>query len=165
MKLALLFILFFAKVSIGQQNNQLPNLLQLIKWTNSDGRSQFDVEVRTLGFKFVNSGKDELATHYTYSRTIISGKRVFTETITYSSYDSIKVFKVDMATSRIDLILNYRPQINKNNFKAEKCPFTDSDNEISFCFTKGKCNIRLIDKRSKTGNNSFSLIIGKSSDD
>ena len=160
----LLFVLscFVSISTFGQTNNSIPALSKLINWLNIS-YSNFDVDVRSIGFSFEEKKMEEKSTNYIYIRQFNKGEYVYTERIVYKVWNKDNSIVVQLFAVQ-DLITIYSSQYASSSFSSYDCEVQPEDNETAFCYRSKSYQLRVTDKRRTTevgGRNEYSITIFK----
>ncbi|HSD06291.1 hypothetical protein [Flavobacterium sp.] len=145
--------------------NPFPTISTLTSWASYNSQEKFNLDIRTLGFKFEEKSVEAASTAYTYIRKVSVDNINYTDRIVYRIANDNSQSIISLVTASTDLVSFYTPQLAQ--YKTGKC-----DNEMSkdkkttcTCYDNGKFVIDVCDERVKLsmgdGNNYFISVAKK----
>lgn len=145
--------------------NPFPTISTLTAWASYNSQEKFNLDIRSLGFKFEEKSVETASTAYTYIRKVSVDNINYTDRIVYRIANDNSASIISLVTASTDLVSFYTPQLS--GYKTGKC-----DNEMSkdkkttcTCYDNGKFNIDVCDERVKLtmgdGNNYFISVAKK----
>ena len=145
--------------------NPFPTISTLTTWASYNSQEKFNIDIRSLGFKFEEKSVETASTAYTYIRKVTVDNINYTDRIVYRIANDNSASIISLVTASTDLVSFYTPQLL--NYKTGKC-----DNEMSkdkkttcTCYSNDKFVIGVCDERVKLtigdGNNYFISVAKK----
>jgi hypothetical protein len=145
--------------------NPFPTISTLTAWASYNSQEKFNLDIRSLGFKFEEKSVEAASTSYTYIRKVSIDNINYTDRIVYRIANDNSASIISLVTASTDLVSFYTPQLV--GYKTGKC-----DNEMSkdkkttcTCYDNGNFNIDVCDERVKLtmgdGNNYFISVAKK----
>jgi hypothetical protein len=145
--------------------NPFPTVSTLTAWASYNSQEKFNLDIRSLGFKFEEKSVEAASTSYTYIRKVSVDNINYTDRIVYRIANDNSASIISLVTASTDLVSFYTPQLA--GYKTGKC-----DNEMSkdkkttcTCYDNGKFVIDVCDERVKLtmgdGNNYFISVAKK----
>lgn len=145
--------------------NPFPTINTLTAWASYNSQEKFNLDVRSLGFKFEEKSVETNSTSYTYIRKVWIENINYTDRIVYKIANNNSASIISLVTASTDLVSFYSPQLA--GYKTLKC-----DNEMSkdkkttcTCYDNDKFVIDICDERIKLtmgdGNNYFISVAKK----
>lgn len=129
--------------------NPFPTINTLTNWASYNSQEKFNLDIRSLGFKFEEKAVETTSTSYTYIRKVSVENINYTDRIVYRIANDNSASIISLVTASTDLVSFYTPQLS--NYKTGKC-----DNEMSkdkkttcTCYSNAAFNIDLCDERVK----------------
>lgn len=164
-------LLFFTLCSQAQNapapasKNPFPTISTLGTWASYNSQEKFNLDIRSLGFKFEEKSVETASTSYTYIRKVSVDNINYTDRIVYRIANDKSASIISLVTASTDLVSFYTPQLA--GYKTGKC-----DNEMSkdkkttcTCYDNDKFVIDVCDERVKLtmgdGNNYFISVAKK----
>ncbi|WP_264565212.1 hypothetical protein [Flavobacterium sp. N3904] len=171
MKVFILTIsLLIATLNSKAQNNPtttnpFPTINTLTTWASYNSQAKFNIEIRSIGFKFEEKSVEPASTSYTYIRKVSVDNINYTDRIVYRVANDNSASIISLVTASTDLVSLYTPQLA--TYKIGKC-----DNEMSkdkkttcTCYENANFDIDVCDERVKLtmgdGNNYFISVAKK----
>ena len=145
--------------------NPFPTVSTLTAWASYNSQEKFNLDIRSLGFKFEEKSVETASTAYTYIRKVSVDNINYTDRIVYRIANDNSASIISLVTASTDLVSFYTPQLA--GYKTGKC-----DNEMSkdkkttcTCYNNDKFVIDVCDERVKLtmgdGNNYFISVAKK----
>jgi hypothetical protein len=145
--------------------NPFPTISTLTNWASYNSQEKFNLDIRSLGFKFEEKSMEKASTAYTYIRKVSVDNINYTDRIVYRISTDNTASIISMVTASTDLVSFYTPQLT--GYKTGKC-----DNEMAkdskttcTCYNNDKFVIDVCDERVKLtmgdGNNYFISVAKK----
>lgn len=139
--------------------NPFPTITTLTAWASYNSQEKFNLDIRSLGFKFEEKSVEAASTSFTYIRKVSVDNINYTDRIVYRIANDNSASIISLVTASTDLVSLYTPQLA--GYKTGKC-----DNEMSkdkkttcTCYDNSKFTIDVCDERVKLtmgdGNNYF----------
>ncbi|OUD36389.1 hypothetical protein [Flavobacterium sp. FPG59] len=147
------FILLAALGCYGQnpapKTNTFPSVTTLSTWANYNSQQKFDLEIRTLGFKFEIKEAETSSIAYTYIRKVVIDGVNYTDRIVYRIANDNSASIISLVTASTDLVSLYNPQLA--TFKNVKCdtPMSKDKNTSCNCYVSKTHAIDICDERVK----------------
>lgn len=154
--LILTFLLFFSCISISQAqtnnittSNPFPALNVLTTWAGYNSQSKFDLEIRTLGFKFEEKVLGTTTTSYTYIRKTTVSDINYTDRIVYKIANDNSASIISLVTASTDLVSYYTPQLQY--YKSAKCvnEMSKDTKTTCSCYESANFSVDVCDERVK----------------
>ncbi|WP_233264554.1 MULTISPECIES: hypothetical protein [unclassified Flavobacterium] len=129
--------------------NTFPSVTTLSNWANYNSQQKFDLEIRTLGFKFEIKEVETGSIAYTYIRKVVIDGVNYTDRIVYRIANDNSASIISLVTASTDLVSLYNPQLV--TFKNVKCetPMAKDKNTSCNCYVNKTHAIDICDERVK----------------
>lgn len=145
--------------------NPFPTISTLNIWASYNSQEKFNIDIRSLGFKFEEKSVETASTSYTYIRKVSVDNINYTDRIVYRIANDKSASIISLVTASTDLVSFYTPQLS--NYKTGKCQneMSKDSKTTCTCYTNDKFEIDVCDERVKLtmgdGNNYFISVAKK----
>lgn len=174
LSISLIFvILMFYSFDAKSQKSNPPNISQLQNWADTKSYSKFSLEVRKLGYKFI-----QIDTIYSFDERIKANREIYSYlyerevllSSKFKTWDKIMYritpsdknhISIQFGTLTTDLLTFYSDTLKKL-YKEADCHVKDDKKETSFCYNNSVYTIRIIDERvelSGEETNSYTIVL------
>lgn len=146
----ILLAVFTSEAQIAApQTNEFPSISTLTSWASFNNQTQFDIAVRSVGFKFEVKEPGEESTAYTYIRKVTVNEVNYTDRIVYRITSNNSASIISLVTASTDLVSLYTPQLA--TFKSNKCKteMSKDKNTTCTCYESANFAIDICDERVK----------------
>ncbi len=130
-------------------SNAFPTISTLTTWASYNSQSKFNLDIRTLGFKFEEKSVEAASTSYTYIRKVSVDNINYTDRVVYRIANDNSASIISMVTASTDLVSAYTSQLA--NFKVGKCDnaMAKDSKTTCTCYSDANYVIDLCDERVK----------------
>ncbi|MCC9073425.1 hypothetical protein LNQ49_17765 [Flavobacterium sp. F-65] len=138
-----------AQTASTPTTNPFPSIATLTSWASYNSQSKFDIEIRSIGFKFEVKSVEEGSTAYTYIRKVTVNDISYTDRIVYRIANGNTASIISLVTASTDLVSLYTPQLStykSNNCKTE---MSKDKNTTCTCYENANYSIDVCDERVK----------------
>jgi hypothetical protein len=148
--ISLLFIAFCSHAQNAPTiatKNPFPTISTLTAWASYNSQEKFNLDIRTLGFKFEEKTVETASTSYTYIRKVSVDNINYTDRVVYRIANDKSASIISLLTASTDLVSFYTPQLA--NYKTGKCDTERSKDKKTTCtcYDNDKFVIDVCDER------------------
>src|SRR6187549_2545841 len=112
--ISLLFITLCSKAQNAPTvaaKNPFPTISTLTAWASYNSQEKFNLDIRTLGFKFEEKTVETASTSYTYIRKVSVDNINYTDRVVYRIANDKSASIISLLTASTDLVSFYTPQL------------------------------------------------------
>jgi len=91
--------------------NPFPTISTLTAWASHNSQERFNLDIRSLGFKFEEKSVETASTSYTYIRKVSVDNINYTDRIVYRIANDNSASIISLVTASTDLVSFYTPQL------------------------------------------------------
>ena len=165
--ISLLFITFCTQAQNAPSiatKNPFPTISTLTTWASYNSQEKFNIDIRSLGFKFEEKTVETASTSYTYIRKVSVDNINYTDRVVYIISNDKSASIISLLTASTDLVSFYTPQLA--NYKTGKCETERAKDKKTTCtcYDNGSFVIDLCDERVKLtmgDGNSYFISVAK----